>query len=55
MVSNVGTLENPVASVALIFRSKLSSAGRTEIANWLLAVDGMGNISDVSKTADRIE
>lgn len=53
MISNVGTSENPVPSIALIFKSKLTSGAKTELANWLLTVDGMGNISDVTHTADR--
>jgi|GEM_PF-4467349 len=53
MVSNVGTVENPVSSVTLVMNSVLRNGAAMEAANWLVSVDGMGNISDVSREADQ--
>lgn len=53
MVSNVGTEEDPVSSVTLVLNSVLRNGAAMEAVNWLVSVDGMGNISDVSREADQ--
>lgn len=49
MISNIGTIHNPVPAIGVVFRSEMTSGWKKEVHNWLLSVDGMGNISDLSR------
>lgn len=51
MIHNVGTDKDPVPQITFILRSEVRTKLSTEISNWLVSIDGLGNVSDVLKEA----
>ena len=49
MILNVGTEKDPNLQMTFILRSEVRTKLSLEVSNWLVSIDGLGNVSDVIK------